>query len=179
MDRHRSRIYAMITVFGEEKWKPIVHFGIPQDPYIISKNCEIINSNTGRKLKQNLLGNKNNYDNRYWGCTINGKSITSHRLGMETWKPIDEYPPEQLKDDWDDAPESFKQWVRDTAWVDHEGDRLTENHVDKMAWVTPRQNSKYYKDVLAGNPGKNELARRRRQEYKERTGKSGHGNYER
>ena len=55
MDRHRSRIYAMITVFGEEKWKPIVHFGIPQDPYIISKNCEIINSKTGRKLKQNLI----------------------------------------------------------------------------------------------------------------------------
>ncbi len=166
----------MITVFGEEKWKPIVHFGEVQDPYIISKNCEIINSDTGRKLKQNLLGHKANYSNQYWGCTIHGKTITSHRLGMETWKPIDEYPPESLKDDWDDAPESFKQWVRDTAWVDHKGCRLTENHVDKMEWVTPRQNNKYYQDVLAGKPGKRYLERKRRQEYKQRTGKRGSGN---
>ena len=162
MDRHRSRIYAMITVFGEEKWKPIIHFGIEQKPYIISKGCEIINSDTGKKLKQALLGNKNNYGNQYWGCNINGKTVTAHRLGMETWKPLDDYPPAELADTWNDVPEPWREWVRRTAWVDHQGDKITENHVDKMAWVTPRQNSKYYKEAQAGNPGKNELARRKR-----------------
>ena len=162
MDRHRSRIYAMITVFGEEKWKPLMHYGIELKPYIISKGCEVINSDTGKKLKLQLLGNKNNYGNQYWGCNINGKTVTVHRLGMETWKPIDEHPPAELADTWNDVPEAWREWVRRTAWVDHQGDKITENHVDKMAWVTPRQNSKYYKEAQAGNPGKNGLLRRKR-----------------
>ena len=164
MDRHRSRIYAMITLFGEEKYKPVIRFGQHEEPYVISKSCEVINTKTGRVLKQSLHGNKNNYNNTYWACSINGRTIASHRLGMETWKPIDQYPPEQLKDDWDKAPESFKQWVRDTAWVDHLGDKETENHVDKMAWVTPRDNCKYVKEARAGNPSTAELNRRRRLE---------------
>ena len=45
-----------------------------------------------------------------------------------------------------------------------------------MEWVTPRQNNKYYQDVLAGKPGKRYLERKRRQEYKQRTGKRGSGN---
>ena len=164
MDRHRSRIYAMITLFGEEKYKPVIRFGQHEQPYVISKSCEVINTKTGRVLKQSLHGNKNNYNNTYWACTINGRTIATHRLGMETWKPIDEYPPEQLKDDWDKAPESFKQWVRETAWVDHLGDKETENHVDKMKWVTPRGNNYLVKESLAGNPTKTEIKRRDRLE---------------
>ena len=154
----------MINLFGEENYKPVIRYGFQEEPYVISKSCEVINTKTGRILKQSLHGNKNNYNNTYWACSINGKTVATHRLGMETWKPIDEYPPEQLKDDWDKAPESFKQWVRDTAWVDHLGDKETENHVDKMEWVTPRGNNWSVKESLAGNPSKTEIDRRNRLE---------------
>ena len=66
--------------------------------------------------------------------------IATHRAVMETWKPIDEYPPYQLKDDWNQAPESFKQWVRDTAFIDHIDDDPTNNCLDNLRWVTPLQN---------------------------------------
>ena len=154
----------MINLFGEENYKPVIRYGFQEEPYVISKSCEVINTKTGRILKQSLHGNKDNYNNTYWSCSINGKTVATHRLGMETWKPIDEYPPEQLKDDWDKAPESFKQWVRDTAWVDHLGDKETENHVDKMEWVTPRGNNWSVKESLAGNPSKTEIDRRNRLE---------------
>ena len=67
---------------------------------------------------------------------------------------------DQLASYPEQSPEEFfKSGLKEAQ---SEGDKITENHVDKMAWVTPRQNSKYYKEVQAGNPGKNELLRRKR-----------------
>lgn len=74
------------------------------------------------------------------GSSNSSVRISTHRAVMETWKPIDEYPPDQLKDDWDKAPESFKQWVRDTAFIDHIDDDPTNNYLDNLRWVTPLQN---------------------------------------
>jgi len=73
--------------------------------------------------------------------------IDIHRAVMETWKPIDKYPPESLADEWDSAPECFKQWVRDTAFIDHIDNDPSNNSIDNLRWVTPLQNHYRRKQV--------------------------------
>ena len=80
--------------------------------------------------------------------------VRGHIGMMNTWKPIDKYPPKQLADDWDDAPESFKQWVRSTAFVDHtktlpdgRGDTSC-NHIDFLEWSKPGDNNFWVKKAI-------------------------------
>ena len=155
----------MINIFGEEEFKQIVRFGVEIPNYFISKDGRVYSkkSNIIRKptirerngrvdhvrisipIPEGLL--PNGYDYRKFGSGKNVYELptTVHRAVMETWRPIDEYPPDRLKDDWDNAPESFKQWVRETAFIDHIDDDPTNNHVDNLRWVTPRENSAYIK----------------------------------
>lgn len=155
----------MINIFGEEEFKQIVRFGVEIPNYFISKDGRIYSqrSNIIRKptirerngrvdhvrisipIPEGLLSN--GYDYRKYGSGKNVYELptTVHRAVMETWRPIDEYPPDRLKDDWDNAPESFKQWVRETALIDHIDDDPTNNHVDNLRWVTPRENCPYVK----------------------------------
>ena len=60
--------------------------------------------------------------------------------------PIDEFPPEQLRNCWKDLPEEAKQWVRDTALIDHIDDDPTNNHLDNLRWATPKQNERNRKN---------------------------------
>ena len=71
-------------------------------------------------------------------------NVDLHRAVMETWRPIDEYPPIPTED-WDKCPESAKQWIRDTAIVDHKDDDPSNNHVSNLQWVIPKDNNPYRK----------------------------------
>ena len=163
----------MINVFGEEEFKLIVQRGKTIPNYAISKKGEILSIRANKlkkatvrtRLKANGKGHYvmdvstsipvpkdlfEDYQYRVYGNKLTNKSTVEfplrvHKAVMETWKPIDKYPPDQLKGDWDKAPESFKQWVRETAYVDHIDDNPTNNHVDNLRWVTPRQNANYVK----------------------------------
>lgn len=77
--------------------------------------------------------------------------VSAHRAVAETWLPIDENPPKELADDWNRIitpdmvgqplmQENMKQWVRDTAYIDHKDDDPTNNHWTNLQWVTPKQN---------------------------------------
>ena len=72
-------------------------------------------------------------------------NVRYHRAVMETWRPIDEFPPIP-KEDWDKTPESAKQFIRDSAYVDHIDADTSNNHVDNLRWVTPLENSNHRKN---------------------------------
>lgn len=65
-----------------------------------------------------------------------------HRLVMEAFKPLDQFPPARLRDDWDIAPQSFIDWVRETALVNHIDHNPDNNHIDNLEWMTPRENTR-------------------------------------
>ena len=48
-------------------------------------------------------------------------------------------------------PEPVKQWVRDTAIVDHKDDDPRNNHVSNLRWVTPKQNQPHRKAAEFSN----------------------------
>ena len=74
------------------------------------------------------------------------KTIPVHRVVMETYKPIDKFPPDELKDTWDNVPEQWKQWVRETAVIDHIDDNPANNDVTNLKWTTNLGNSNYRKE---------------------------------
>ena len=139
----------MINIFGEEEFKQIIRFGKKIPNYSISKdgrvyshkrnlikkptirkrNGKVTDVSTSIPIPQELFDGIYNYRKYGAGLNVYELPLPIHRGVMETWRPIDEYPPDRLKDDWDNAPESFKQWVRETAYIDHIDDDPTNNNL--------------------------------------------------
>ena len=145
----------MIDLFGEVEFKPLKRFHQTISKYYITNTGEIYSSHSGKFLKQQLSASHNQYlmvkvnvpidqfdypyaQNRRQKSTCR-IPIVVHKAVIESWKPVDEYPPIP-QEDWDKCPESAKQWIRDTAIVDHKDDDPSNNHVDNLQWVIPKDN---------------------------------------
>ena len=63
-----------------------------------------------------------------------------HRVVMEAWRPIDEYPPDRLKDCWNIIPPEAKQFIKECVIIDHEDSDTRNNHVDNLRWCTHLEN---------------------------------------
>ena len=154
----------MINLLGNEEFKPLVKNGTVIPNYYISEDGRIANLKTGKLMKvRNIYSKRSSrLEAQFLTLTVPNTlfddyqyhqknkntvsfSVSIHRAVMETWRPIDKYPPVALKDGWNDVPEEWRQWVRDTALVDHIDDDPTNNHVNNLRWVTPRENSHYIK----------------------------------
>jgi hypothetical protein len=153
-------------LFDETKFKPIVRYGRQIPGYYVSKEGQVFSTKTQRIIKYGITRSKGterieslkftanvpkdffedySYRQRRKGENTATISLTAHRTVMEVWKPIDENPPEQLKKTWDQVPEEWRQWVRETALIDHIDNDPTNNHVDNLRWVTPKENNVFRK----------------------------------
>ena len=159
-----------MDIFGKEEWKPVVGHGTVIPGYyadktgivvgktgkVLSKySCPGIYGHRGKMQKLAFSTDESTFGDYNYRKPCKGKrsrsvhmTIAVHRIIMETWKPIDEYPPIPKKD-WDKTPESAKQFIRDSAIVDHIDDDTHNNHIDNLQWVTPLENSSYRKKSKA------------------------------
>ena len=153
----------MITIFGEEEFKPVVRFGKVLPDYYTSKDGRVWSEKTNKFMTsweqyyKKYSGEKKlslmrvsftipddlyeDHKHRKTSTSINvcKIDISAHRIVAETWMPIDEYPPIP-KEDWNKCPESAKQFMRDTAIIDHKDNNPRNNHVSNLQWVTPKEN---------------------------------------
>lgn len=70
------------------------------------------------------------------------KHIYAHQLVMSTFKPIDLYPPDRLRDCWDVIPELAKQWIRETVTINHIDHDPRNNTVWNLEYVTQGENTR-------------------------------------
>ena len=79
------------------------------------------------------------------------KVCSVHSLVMAAFRPMDDYPPDRLKDCWNNLPEVAKTWIKETVIIHHINHNPTDNHVDNLVYVTPRENTRAAVKYYGGN----------------------------
>ena len=162
----------IMSIENNPDWRPLIRYGIQIPGYYVSKCGEIFSTSFNRLRKihhkhrtevtkngskkklvecnftiqcdRNLFEDYNHVSGSAKGkCVLN---ITVHKAVMEAWKPVDLYPPESVAPYWDTLPEPVKQWIRDTVVIDHIDADPSNNNIDNLRYVTPKENNAYRKE---------------------------------
>ena len=146
-------------IIEHSDFKQTIRFGIELPGYYVNKEGKIFSTKNNKFIS--LFQGKKGYihcslslplnifkDHNYYKANFKRKTFNLqqqvHRIVAETFIPIDENPPIPM-DDWKNTPENAKQLIRDSAIVDHINEDKTNNRVENLRWVTPKQNNTHRK----------------------------------
>ena len=169
----------MINLLGDDEWRPVKRWRMVIPGYYVNKKGEVI-STKGKQPKflkptVNKCKRKGNWENKILESlqyTLmvpkdffpdytpkprrdlkNARTVciraSVHKTVMEVWKPIEDNPPIPVED-WNECPETAKQFIIDCAIIDHLDDDPANNHVDNLRWCTPKENSSWRKKFNSG-----------------------------
>tara|TARA_B100000035_G_C20848131_1_gene486196 strand:- start:51 stop:764 length:714 start_codon:yes stop_codon:yes gene_type:complete len=157
----------------KEEWRTVVVHGKEYPRYSIS-NFGNVRSYAKGKLKNLVIERKKRADGSLAYCNIQlrfpkdffedyqyaksskssstvQKNCSIHELVMEAFRPMDDYPPDRLKEDWNDIPESAKTWIKETVTIDHIDHDPSNNRLDNLRYVTQRENTRAAVKHYGGN----------------------------
>ena len=151
---------------------PLKRFGLTIPDYYVSK-CGMVWSSKTNKWKavfenwrqKKGIGKPKCYDFsvttlakpfRDLGMKYTKKSTTRdtaefrvkiHQAVKTVWHPLENYSHEIgiTKEQWDSAPQPFKQLAYDTVLIDHIDDDVSNNHLSNLQYSTPLRNSNFRK----------------------------------
>ena len=150
----------MIDIFGNHSdIKQVVRFGVKLPGYYATKSGKIFSTKRNRFIS--LFEGKHGYlrcslslpvdtfdDHSYFKANFKRMTFNLqqevHRLIAETFLPIDDNPPIPIED-WNKTPETAKQFIRESAIVDHIIPDLSNNSISNLRWITPKQNNPHRK----------------------------------
>ena len=171
-------VWRSIVVHGKEHpWYSVSNFGnvrthlqnIPLGPRKgfdrsynpnFSKNLILIEQKNGdgsiKNLRVDLQFPEDFFEDYQYRKVRSGdsnvvKKCSVHELVMGAFRPMDEYPPDRLKDCWNDIPEDAKTWIKDTVVINHKDHDPSNNCVDNLEYVTQKENARAATKHYGGN----------------------------
>lgn len=103
-------------------------------------------------VPQHLIGDEYDYTRK--GRTSNSNFVIKkriHQLVMATFNPIDQNPPERLKECWNKIPQEAKEWIYDTVIINHKDHNPRNNHISNLEYDTPKENARKAVIFYGGN----------------------------
>lgn len=103
----------------------------------------------------NMYGSEYQYPIQGLEGNMNGKccqrTMAIHKLVANTHMSVDDFPPERIADAYDSLPELVKQWIRETVVINHINHDPTDNRIENLEYVTPRENTHKAIEMYGGD----------------------------
>ena len=78
-------------------------------------------------------------------------SVQVHQIVMQTWRPVELYPPKEISHVWDHTPTEVKKFISDCLFINHIDHEPKNNHVSNLEYCTPMHNARESVKHWGGN----------------------------